>query len=197
MKYECEENEENNEEIQSSYPDLALKEEDDFQVQKMKKKRKKKGIITKKKKKKREIITEEKENNQEIGENTDDSYCAICERDLGRPQYLRRHMKFAHDTKRKPFRCGLCDSNHKIRANTQNHIEKFHKDTPCCQKLNVIQELKRHILENHIKFDCTECESTFSKQEDLVEHLNTEHEINRQCLICQQVTVYIRTVTLV
>jgi ribosomal protein S8E len=197
MKYECEENEENNEEIQSSYPDLALKEEDDFQVQKMKKKRKKKGIITKKKKKKREIITEEKENNQEIGENADDSYCAICERDLGRPQYLRRHMKFAHDTKRKPFRCGLCDSNHKIRANTQNHIEKFHKDTPCCQKLHVIQELKRHILENHIKFDCTECESTFSKQEDLVEHLNTEHEINRQCLICQQVTVYIRTVTLV
>ena len=39
-----------------------------------------------------------------VGENADDSYCAICERDLGRPQYLRRHMKFAHDTKRKPFR---------------------------------------------------------------------------------------------
>ena len=100
MKYECGENEENNEEIQSSYPDLALKEEEeDFKVQK--KKRKKKAIITKKK---REIITEEKENNQEMGENADDSYCAICERDLGRPQYLRRHMKFAHDTKRKPFR---------------------------------------------------------------------------------------------
>ena len=54
--------------------------------------------------------------------------------------------------------------------------------------------MKRHILENHIKFDCTECESTFSKQDDLIKHLNTEHEINRQCLICQQVTVYIRTV---
>ena len=104
MKYECEENEENNEEIQSSYPDLALKEEDeDFQVQK-KKRKKKTIIITKKNKKKRDIIIEEKENNKEIGENTDDTYCAICERDLGRPQYLRRHMKFAHDTKRKPFR---------------------------------------------------------------------------------------------
>ena len=87
------------------------------------------------------------------------------------------------------YRCGICDSNHKIRANTQNHIEKFHKETPCCQKLNVVQDLKRHILENHIKFDCTECESTFSKQEDLIEHLNAEHEINRQCLICQQVRV--------
>ena len=99
MKYECGENEENNEEIQSSYPDLALKDEEDFKVQK--KKRTKKAIKTKKK---TEIITEEKENNQEMGENADDSYCAICERDLGRPQYLRRHMKFAHDTKRKPFR---------------------------------------------------------------------------------------------
>ena len=97
MKYECGENEENNEEIQSSYPDLALKEEEDKDFEVKKKKRKKKAIIPKKNKKKREIITEEKEN-------TDDSYCAICERDLGRPQYLRRHMKFAHDTKRKPFR---------------------------------------------------------------------------------------------
>ena len=104
MKYECGENEENNEEIQSSYPDLALKEEEDKDFEVKKKKRKKKAIIPKKNKKKREIITEEKENNQEMGENADDSYCAICERDLGRPQYLRRHMKFAHDTKRKPFR---------------------------------------------------------------------------------------------
>ena len=44
-----------------------------------------------------------------------------------------------------------------------------------------------------MRFTCTECESTFSKQDDLIEHLNIEHEINRQCLICQQVTVYIRT----
>ena len=101
MKYECEEN---NEEIQSNYPDLALKEEEDEDFEVKKKKRKKKAIITKKNKKKREIVTEEKENNQEIGENAGDTYCAICERDLGRPQYLRRHMKFAHDTKRKPFR---------------------------------------------------------------------------------------------
>ena len=106
MKYECGENEENNEEIQSNYPDLALKEEEDEDFEVKKKKRKKKAIITKKIKKKREIVTEEKENNQEMGENADDTYCAICERDLGRPQYLKRHMKFAHDTKRKPFRYG-------------------------------------------------------------------------------------------
>ena len=66
MKYECGENEENNEEIQSNYPDLALKEEEDEDFEVKKKKRKKKAIITKKIKKKREIVTEEKENNQEI-----------------------------------------------------------------------------------------------------------------------------------
>ena len=66
MKYECGENEENNEEIQSNYPDLALKEEEDEDFKVKKKKRKKKAIITKKNKKKRDIITEEKENNHEI-----------------------------------------------------------------------------------------------------------------------------------
>ena len=55
MKYECGEIEENIEEIQPSYPDLALKEEGDFEVQNKKKKRKKKAIITKGKQKKSEI----------------------------------------------------------------------------------------------------------------------------------------------
>ena len=96
--------------------------------------------------------------------------------------------------------CPICKETFVLEGGKKRHMEKFHSKVlnkiacDICEKIFEWKDnLSRHMKEVHggEKYGCTECPATYTRKEDLQEHIETgRHHLKFHCPICLQELIF-------
>ena len=123
--------------------------------------------------------------------------CGLCGKAFSKKRQLEAHVEKTHG----PFHCVICGDKYTSRCEYRVHMASQHPDglssvdLPCpyCDDSSNGQifpnqkELRNHIRESHVKFPCSVCGTSFSRERDLRNHYKLKHmeEVkNFACEIC-------------
>ncbi|GFR31676.1 uncharacterized protein TNCT_372141 [Trichonephila clavata] len=108
--------------------------------------------------------------------------CEFCDK-----IYLKRSIYINHKiihSRKKPYKCGLCQKKSSSQSNHLYHMKKFHPEAklfpcefpPCTKSFMTRKEQMEH-HKTHTKFICCYCDEAFNKNSTMLSHKRKEHDV--------------------
>lgn len=120
--------------------------------------------------------------------------CSKCDKCFASAKILRKH--FGSHTAELPYKCWVCGEEFVDFQSRKEHVEKHNvqnslKCPECRRNFDEITALQSHqclgVIDHPKKFKCYQCEKTFSKKDNLVNHLSTHSEVKIfSCDLCHK-----------